>query len=219
MDNADHLLMEKLIAEMKATVVAGKHNDIEALVQKSLGQGLSADDLINDALIAAMDVVGVRFAKGDIFVPEMLVSAMTMKKGLEIVKPLLQKSGSPSKGKILLCTVKGDLHDIGKNLVAMMMEGAGFEVIDLGVDATVEKVLQKINKIQPDVLGLSALLTTTMPEMKKVIEELNSQGIRDRIKVMVGGAPLSHEFAQNIGADAFGKDAAEAVAIARSLIA
>ena len=219
MDKADHLLMEKLIAEMKATVVAGRHNDIEPLVQKSLGQGLSANDLINDALIAAMDVVGTRFAKGEIFVPEMLVSAMTMKKGLEIVKPLLQNSGSQSKGKIVLCTVKGDLHDIGKNLVAMMMEGAGFEVIDLGVDATVEKVLQKINEIQPDILGLSALLTTTMPEMKKVIEELNSQGMRDRIKVMVGGAPLSHEFAQHIGADAFGRDAAEAVAIARNLIA
>ena len=115
--------------------------------------------------------------------------------------------------------MKGDLHDIGKNLVAMMMEGAGFEVIDLGVDATVDAVLQKINEIQPDILGLSALLTTTMPEMKKVIEELNNKDIRDRIKVMVGGAPLSHEFAQTIGADAFGKDAAEAVAIARRLIA
>ena len=211
--------MEKLIAEIKETVVAGKHNDIEMLVEKSLRQGLSADDLINNALIAAMDTVGSRFAKGDIFVPEMLVSAMTMKKGLEIVKPLLQESASQSKGKIILCTVKGDLHDIGKNLVAMMMEGAGFEVIDLGVDATVDTVLQKINEIQPDILGLSALLTTTMPEMKKVIEELNNKDIRDRIKVMVGGAPLSHEFAQTIGADAFGKDAAEAVAIARRLIA
>jgi len=211
--------MEKLIAEIKETVVAGKHNDIEALVEKSLHQGLSADDLINNALIAAMDTVGSRFAKGDIFVPEMLVSAMTMKKGLEIVKPLLQESASQSKGKIILCTVKGDLHDIGKNLVAMMMEGAGFEVIDLGVDATVDTVLQKVNEIQPDILGLSALLTTTMPEMKKVIEELNNKGVRDRIKVMVGGAPLSHEFAQTIGADAFGKDAAEAVAIARRLIA
>jgi len=211
--------MEKLIAEIKETVIAGKHNEIEMLVEKSLRQGLSADDLINNALIAAMDTVGSRFAKGDIFVPEMLVSAMTMKKGLEIVKPLLQESASQSKGKIILCTVKGDLHDIGKNLVAMMMEGAGFEVIDLGVDATVDAVLQKINEIQPDILGLSALLTTTMPEMKKVIEELNNKDIRDRIKVMVGGAPLSHEFAQTIGADAFGKDAAEAVAIARRLIA
>ena len=211
--------MEKLIAEIKETVIAGKHNEIEMLVEKSLRQGLSADDLINNALIAAMDTVGSRFAKGDIFVPEMLVSAMTMKKGLEIVKPLLQESASQSKGKIILCTVKGDLHDIGKNLVAMMMEGAGFEVIDLGVDATVDTVLQKINEIQPDILGLSALLTTTMPEMKKVIEELNNKDIRDRIKVMVGGAPLSHEFAQTIGADAFGKDAAEAVAIARRLIA
>jgi 5-methyltetrahydrofolate--homocysteine methyltransferase len=211
--------MEELIAQIKDAVIAGKHKDIEAMTEKSLREGLSVDDLINNAFIAAMDIVGQRFGEGEIFVPEMLVSARTMKKGLEIIKPLLQKSGSQSKGKVILCTVKGDLHDIGKNLVAMMLEGAGFEVIDLGVDATVESVLQKINEIQPDILGLSALLTTTMPEMKKVIEELITQGIRDRIKVMIGGAPLSNEFAQNIGADAFGKDAAEAVAIARNLIA
>ena len=208
--------MEELIAQIKDAVVAGKHKDIEGMTEKSLREGLNVDDLINNAFIAAMDVVGQRFSEGEIFVPEMLVSAMTMKKGLEIIKPLLLKSGSHSKGKVILCTVKGDLHDIGKNLVAMMLEGAGFEVIDLGVDATVESVLQKINEIQP---GLSALLTTTMPQMQKVIEELITKGIRDRIKVMIGGAPLSNEFAKDIGADAFGRDAAEAVAIARNLIA
>ncbi|MBW2427643.1 MAG: corrinoid protein [Deltaproteobacteria bacterium] len=211
--------MEELIAQIKDAVIAGKHKDIEGMTEKSLQVGLRVDDLINNAFIAAMDVVGQRFGEGEIFVPEMLVSAMTMKKGLEIIKPLLQKSGNQSKGKVILCTVKGDLHDIGKNLVAMMLEGAGFEVIDLGVDATVESVLQKINEIQPDILGLSALLTTTMPQMQKVIEELITKGIRDRIKVMIGGAPLSNEFAKDIGADAFGRDAAEAVAIARNLIA
>ncbi len=210
--------MEKRLAEIKNAVIAGKHKDIEALVEKSLREGCGLDDLINQALIAAMDVVGRRFGQGEIFVPEMLVSAMTMKKGLELIKPLLKEDEGRSKGTIVLCTVKGDLHDIGKNLVAMMLEGAGFEVIDLGVDATVESVLQKINEIQPDVLGLSALLTTTMPEMKKIIAELQAKGIRDRLKVIIGGAPVSAEFAQQIGADAYGRDAAEAVTIARRFI-
>jgi methylmalonyl-CoA mutase cobalamin-binding domain/chain len=165
-----------------------------------------------------MDVVGDRFAKSEIFVPEMLVAAMTMKKGLDIIKPLLKDQEEKSKGKVVLCTVQGDLHDIGKNLVAMMLEGAGFEVIDLGVDVTVENVIAKVADIQPQVLGLSALLTTTMPEMENVINVLQIRGMRAALKVMVGGAPLSAEFAEKIGADAFGKDAAEAVTIARSFI-
>jgi 5-methyltetrahydrofolate--homocysteine methyltransferase len=148
----------------------------------------------------------------------MLVAAMTMKKGLDIIKPLLKDQEEQAKGRIVLCTVKGDLHDIGKNLVAMMLEGAGFEVIDLGVDVTVENVIAKVAEIQPQVLGLSALLTTTMPEMENVINVLQTGGMRGNLKVMVGGAPLSAEFAEKIGADAFGKDAAEAVTIARSLI-
>jgi methylmalonyl-CoA mutase cobalamin-binding domain/chain len=165
-----------------------------------------------------MDVVGQRFANSEIFVPEMLVSAMTMKKGLEIIKPLLKEDQSQSKGKVILCTVKGDLHDIGKNLVAMMLEGAGFEVVDLGVDSTVEMVIARAKELQPDVLGLSALLTTTMPEMEKVIEALKAQGIREKVKVMIGGAPVGADFAQKIGADAYGEDAAEAVTIVRSFI-
>jgi 5-methyltetrahydrofolate--homocysteine methyltransferase len=210
--------MQAILAEIKDAVLAGKYKDIEALVEKSLREGCGLDDLINKALIAAMDVVGRRFSQGGIFVPEMLVSAMTMKKGLEIIKPLLKEDEGRSKGTIVLCTVKGDLHDIGKNLVAMMLEGAGFKVIDLGVDATVESVLQKIDEIQPDVLGLSALLTTTMPEMKKIIAEMQARGIRNRLKVIIGGAPVSAEFAQQIGADAYGRDAAEAVTIARRFI-
>jgi 5-methyltetrahydrofolate--homocysteine methyltransferase len=210
--------MQAILAEIKDAVLAVKYKDIEALVEKSLREGCGLDDLINKALIAAMDVVGRRFSQGEIFVPEMLVSAMTMKKGLEIIKPLLKEDEGRSKGTIVLCTVKGDLHDIGKNLVAMMLEGAGFKVIDLGVDATVESVLQKIDEIQPDVLGLSALLTTTMPEMKKIIAEMQARGIRNRLKVIIGGAPVSAEFAQQIGADAYGRDAAEAVTIARRFI-
>ncbi|MCP4625268.1 MAG: cobalamin-binding protein [bacterium] len=210
--------MEQILEDLKTNVIGGKHKEIEAMVQQAIESGVALDDIINFALIAAMDVVGRRFGTGEIFVPEMLVSAITMKKGLEIIKPLLKENESQSKGKIVLCTVKGDLHDIGKNLVAMMLEGAGFEVIDLGVDTTVESLIKKIEEIQPDVLGLSALLTTTMPEMRKVIEELQAKGIRDRISVMVGGAPVSAQFAQDIGADAFGKDAAEAVSVARGFI-
>src|SRR5210317_1171638 len=167
--------MEKLFEEIKNTVIAGKHKEIEALVQKAIQDKANLDDLINRALIAAMDVVGDRFAKSEIFVPEMLVAAMTMKKGLDIIKPLLKDQEQQPKGKIVLCTVKGDLHDIGKNLVAMMLEGAGFEVIDLGVDVTVENVIAKVADIQPQVLGLSALLTTTMPEMENVISVLQTR--------------------------------------------
>ena len=210
--------MEKLLEEIKKTVIAGKHKEIEALVQKAIQEKADLDDLINRALIAAMDVVGDRFAKSEIFVPEMLVSAVSMKKGLDIIKPLLKEDEEQTKGKVVLCTVKGDLHDIGKNLVAMMLEGAGLEVIDLGVDVTVEKVIDKVNEIQPQVLGLSALLTTTMPEMENVINLLQDRGIRKKVKVMIGGAPLDADFAERIGADAYGEDAAEAVTIARSFI-
>lgn len=210
--------MEQILEDLKTNVIGGKHKEIEAMVQQAIESGVTLDDIINFALIAAMDVVGRRFGTGEIFVPEMLVSAITMKKGLELIKPLLKENESQSKGKIVLCTVKGDLHDIGKNLVAMMLEGAGFEVIDLGVDTTVESLIKKIDAIQPDVLGLSALLTTTMPEMQKAIEALQANGIRDRIRVMVGGAPVSAQFAHDIGADAFGKDAAEAVSVARGFI-
>ena len=210
--------MEKLFEDIKNTVIAGKHLEIEDLVETAVQQKMDLDDLINNALIAAMDVVGDRFSKSEIFVPEMLVSAVTMKKGLNIIKPLLKENQQHARGKVILCTVQGDLHDIGKNLVAMMLEGAGFEVIDLGVDATVEKVVDKVAEISPQVLGLSALLTTTMPEMQNVIKVLQTRGIREKVKVMIGGAPVDAEFAEKIGADAYGKDAAEAVNIVRSFI-
>jgi len=210
--------MDKLLEEIKTVVVAGRHTEIEALVKKALRDQVDPNDLINNALIAAMDVVGDRFARSEIFVPEMLVSAVTMKKGMDLIKPLLQKGQESSKGRIVLCTVKGDLHDIGKNLVAIMLEGAGFEVFDLGVDVTVENVIDKVVEIQARVLGLSALLTTTMPEMQNTITALQTRGIRQNVKVIIGGAPVDADFAQRIGADAYGKDAAEAVTIARSLI-
>ena len=210
--------MNNLFEEIKKTVIAGKHKEIEALVENAVRNKLNLDDLINTALIGAMDVVGDRFARSEIFVPEMLVAAMTMKKGLDIIKPLIKDQKEQSKGKVVLCTVRGDLHDIGKNLVAMMLEGAGFNVIDLGVDVTVENLIARIAEIQPQVLGLSALLTTTMPEMENVISHLQTEGMREKVKVMVGGAPLDAAFAQKIGADAYGKDAAEAVTITRRFI-
>ena len=162
-----------------------------------------------------MDVVGKQFGKGEIYVPEMLVAAVTMQKGLAVIKPLLGEENTKAKGKVLMGTVKGDLHDIGKNLVTMMLEGAGFEVVDLGVDLSVEKFVDKVAEIKPDVLGLSALLTTTMPEMQKVISVIQERGLRGNVKIMVGGAPVDAKFAEKIGADGYGRDAAEAVQLAK----
>jgi 5-methyltetrahydrofolate--homocysteine methyltransferase len=210
--------MKNYLEEIKTLVVGGKHKEIEALVQGAIQDGVDLDGIVNQALIPAMDVVGKRFEEGAIFVPEMLVSAVTMKKGLALIKPFLSESQSGSKGTILMGTVKGDLHDIGKNLVIMMLEGAGFQVIDLGVDTSVEKVVEQVRELSPQVLGLSALLTTTMPEMKRVIEVLEAEGLRQSVKVMVGGAPIDARFAERIGADGHGKDAAEAVQLARRLV-
>jgi 5-methyltetrahydrofolate--homocysteine methyltransferase len=200
---------------IKSAVINGKHAEIKSLVQSAIDAGLDPNTIINDALIPAMDVVGKDFGSGKIFVPEMLVSAVTMKAGVDLVKPLLAGGQSQSRGTVIMATVKGDLHDIGKNLVTMMLEGAGFKVIDLGVDLSVEKLIEQVKAIRPDILGLSALLTTTMPEIQKVIGELKAQGLRDKVKVMVGGAPVDRTFAEKIGADGYGANAAEAVALAR----
>ena len=203
---------------IKEAVVRGRHTEIERMVGEALQGGINFNLIINDSLIAAMDVIGQRFMMGEIFVPEMLVSAVTMKKGLEIVRPLLEEAKTESKGTILMGTVKGDVHDIGKNLVIMMLEGAGFEVIDLGTDLSVEKVIEEVKRVGPEVVGLSALLTTTMPEMKNVIQALRAGGLRDEVKVMVGGAPVDARFADEIGADGYGEDAAEAVQLARNFV-
>jgi 5-methyltetrahydrofolate--homocysteine methyltransferase len=212
--------MSNDLGQIKDVIISGKHKEIEDLVRAVIKkEEVSLDSIINDAMIAAMDIVGQKFADSEIFVPEMLVSAMTMKKGLNIIKPLLQGDASESKGTIIICTVKGDMHDIGKNLVTMMLEGAGFNVVDLGVDLSVEKVIQQVEQVKPEILGLSALLTTTMPEMKKVIEALEEKGLRNNVKVIIGGAPVDAAFAQKIGADGYGDDATEAVRQARRLIA
>lgn len=211
--------MSEILDRIKTAVVDRKRDEIQGLVNQAVAEGIPAEAVVNEALIAAMDVVGRRFSSGEIFVPEMLVSALTMKMGLEIVKPLLVGSGETSRGTILMGTVKGDLHDIGKNIVIMMLEGAGFKVVDLGVDATVEKVVNTVEELKPEIVGLSALLTTTMPEMQNVIQELQGRGLRDKVKVIVGGAPVDAKFAEKIGADGYGRDATEAVELARRLVA
>ena len=210
--------MADILETIKGLVIGGKFNDIEEEVQRAIDAGTDLNLLINDALISAMDIVGNRFADGRIFVPEMLVSATTMKRGLDIIKPLLQSGEAEHRGTVVMGTVKGDLHDIGKNLVTMMMEGAGFKIIDLGVDVKIENLVETLKKEKADILGLSALLTTTMPEMQKAIEVLEVEGLRDKVKVIVGGAPIDQAFADKIRADGFGKDAVEAVQLARALM-
>ena len=211
--------MDSIIDTIKGSVVNGNHNEIEALVKQAIDAGEDLETVVNEALISAMDVVGEKFAANEIYVPEMLVSAMTMKKGLGIIRPLLKEGEAASRGTVVIGTVKGDLHDIGKNLVTMMLEGAGFKVVDLGVDLSVDSVIEQVRNLKPDVLGLSALLTTTMPEMKRVIEVLEEKGLRGDIKVMVGGAPVDAVFAERIGADGYGEDAAAAVKLAKGFVA
>lgn len=204
--------------EIKDAIINGKHKEIEGMVSQLIKDGVDLKQLIDEGMIAAMDVVGERFANSEIFVPEMLVSAVTMQKGLDLIKPLLKGDETESKGTIVMCTVKGDIHDIGKNLVNMMLEGAGFRIIDLGVDLSVEQLIERITEIQPEILGLSALLTTSMPQMKKAIDALDARGLRKSMKVMVGGAPVDKKFADAIGADGYGADAAEAVKLARTFV-
>jgi len=203
---------------IKDAIISGKHTQIEEIVKAAIEDNADLDEIINDAMIGAMDIVGRKFSASEIFVPEMLVSAVTMKKGLDIIKPLLIDGTIESRGTIIMCTVKGDIHDIGKNLVIMMLQGAGFDVVDLGVDLSVETVIEKVKEIKPNILGLSALLTTTMPEIKNIIESLKTHGLRDSVKVMVGGAPLNATFAEQVGADGYGRDATEAVELARKFV-
>ena len=210
--------MSESLQRIKDAVITRQKNEIEGLVKTAIEEGIEPNTIIENGLIAAMDVVGEQFADSDIFVPEMLVSALTMKVGLDTVKPFLKGDETKSKGSIIMATVKGDLHDIGKNIVIMMLEGAGFQVKDLGVDLSVEKLMAEIDTVKPDILGLSALLTTTLGQMEGVIKELEAKGLRDKIKVMVGGAPVGKTFAEKIGADGYGADATEAVAQARKLV-
>ena len=209
---------EDLTAQMHDDLYDGLAEEIVEGTNILLERGWTADRVLNDALVEGMRIVGIDFRDGILFVPEVLLSANAMKAGMAILRPLLAETGAKPVGKVVIGTVKGDIHDIGKNLVAMMLEGAGFEVIDLGINTDVDEYLEALNEHQPDILGMSALLTTTMPYMKVVIDTLIEQGLRDDYIVLVGGAPLNQEFGDAIGADAYCRDAAVASETATELV-
>lgn len=211
--------MSAKIQEVAELVIKGKKKLVGAAVQAALDEGCDPVAILNGGMIDAMTVVGEKFKNNEIFVPEMLVAALTMKKGLEVLKPHLSAEDTGANGKYILATVAGDLHDIGKNLVGMMLESAGFEVIDLGVDVPIEKIIECYRQ-NPDakIIGLSALLTTTMPSLKDTVAALNECDFRSNVKVMVGGAPITQAFADEIGADGYSEDAAGAAILAKELI-
>ncbi|HEY5658508.1 MAG TPA: B12-binding domain-containing protein [Myxococcota bacterium] len=209
---------DELVTQMHDDMYDGLAEEIVEGTQILLQRGWSADKVLNKALVGGMNIVGIDFRDGILFVPEVLLAANAMKAGMEILRPILVETGAEPVGKMVIGTVKGDIHDIGKNLVAMMMEGAGFEVINLGINTSVEKFMAALEEHEPNILGMSALLTTTMPYMKVVIDALKEQGIRDKYVVMVGGAPLNEEFGKAIGADAYCRDAATAVETAKKLV-
>jgi len=208
----------ELVEQMHDDLYDGLKEEIEEGVNILLGRKWAPYKVLTEALVEGMRIVGIDFRDGILFVPEVLQSANAMKTGMTILRPLLAETGAPQVGKMVIGTVKGDIHDIGKNLVTMMMEGAGFEVIDIGINNPVESYLEAIEEHKPDILGMSALLTTTMPYMKVVVEALKEKGIRDDYLVMVGGAPLNEEFAMAVGADAYCSDAAVTVDTAKELM-
>ncbi len=210
---------DELVQQMHEDMYDGLADEIKEGTNILLGRGWGPEKVLNDALVGGMNIVGRDFRDGILFVPEVLLAANAMKAGMAILRPLLINTGAKPIGKMVIGTVKGDIHDIGKNLVGMMMEGAGFEVIDLGINTAVEKYLAALEQHKPEILGMSALLTTTMTYMKVVIDALKEKGIRGNHIVMVGGAPLNEEFGKEIGADAYCRDAATAVETAKRLVA
>jgi methylmalonyl-CoA mutase cobalamin-binding domain/chain len=209
---------EDLVTQMHDDLYDGLADEIVEGTEILLERGWSADKVLGEALVEGMRIVGIDFRDGILFVPEVLLAANAMKAGMEVLRPLLSESDAQRMGKVVIGTVKGDIHDIGKNLVAMMLEGAGFEVVDLGINNSVESYLDAIEEHKPEILGMSALLTTTMPYMKVVIDTMVEKGIRDSTIVMVGGAPLNEEFGKAVGADAYCRDAATAAETAQALV-
>ena len=197
--------------ELKEAIIKGKRDAVEPLIQKALSQGSSPEEIMDKMMIPAMDVVGDRFSRNEIFLPEMMIAARAMNTGLEILRPMLVAKGVPSKGKVVIGTVKGDIHDVGKDIVSMVLQGGGYEVIDLGIDVPPEKFIDAVKQHQSKFVLMSALLTLTMSMMEETIKALKQAGLREKIKVGVGGAPLTQSFADRIGADFYGKDARAAV--------
>jgi 5-methyltetrahydrofolate--homocysteine methyltransferase len=196
----------------------GKIDEVKELTKKTLNSGESGETVLKKGLIAAMELVGIKFKNGDLFIPEVLMAARAMHAGMAILKPILSQSEGIMAGKVIIGTVKGDLHDIGKNLVIMMLEGGGFEVVDLGIDVSPEKFLEAIRIHKPQIVGMSALLTTTMMEMKNTIQAIEKAGLKSRVKAIVGGAPVTEKFARDIGADGYAPDAASAVEVAKRMV-
>jgi 5-methyltetrahydrofolate--homocysteine methyltransferase len=209
--------MADILQQIASNLYDGEDEAVGGLVQKALDRGLKPTEVLQGGLIAGMDQVGRDFKAGDLFVPEVLIAARAMHAGMAVLRPLLAESDTPSAGKFLIGTVKGDLHDIGKNLVKMMLEGAGFETVDLGTDVESAAFVAAVREHKPTLVGMSALLTTTMVQMRATVEALVEAGLREQVKVMVGGAPVTEAFAREIGADAYAPDAASAVDVARSL--
>ena len=210
--------MEELFEKMAEVLIAGKQEEVKSLTQEALDKGAAARDILDKGLLAGMDVVGQRFKAGDMFIPEVLLCARCMHGAMDILNPLLSEGDAAGVGTYLIGTVEGDLHDIGKNLVAMMLEGAGFQVVDLGTNITAQQFVDAVKEHQPDILGMSALLTTTMPRMEETIQALKEAGIRDQVKIMAGGAPVTQDFVDKIGGDAYGANAASATDKAKELV-
>jgi 5-methyltetrahydrofolate--homocysteine methyltransferase len=210
--------METLVQEVYAAVIDGNASEVKVKVQAALDNGIEAETVLNSGLIAAMKEVGQLFEDGEYFVPEMLISARAMQSGMTILRPILVAQDIKPIGKVVIGTVKGDLHEIGKNLVSMMLEGSGFQIIDLGTDASPEKFLEAVNTHKPEIVGMSALLTTTMVNMEKTLQLLEANGVRKGLKVIIGGAPISQKYADEIGADGYAPDASQAVVLARQLV-
>ena len=206
------------LKQISENLIQGKADKVKELTQRSVDEGQDVSRILNEGLLAGMSVVGDKFKKNEFYVPEVLIAARAMKAGMQIIRPLLAEKGVKGAGKIILGTVRGDLHDIGKNLVGMMLEGAGFEITDLGVDVPPEKFVEAAKEKDVDIIGLSALLTTTMPGMRDVIEAIKSSDLKDKVKVMIGGAPVTQDYADEIGADGYAPDAASAVDKAKQLI-
>lgn len=211
--------MSSTLDQIYEGILDGNTNVVIENINLALNEEVSPASILNDGMIAAMGEVGHLFEEGEYFVPEMLIAARAMQKGLEILKPYLSEADVQSPGKVVIGTVKGDLHDIGKNLVLIMLEGAAFEIVDLGTDVSPEKFIEGIRKSGAQIVAMSALLTTTMPYMKQTIDAIKEAGIRDQVKIMVGGAPITQSYAEQIGADGFAEDASRAVATAKSLMA
>jgi len=206
------------LKEIADNLIKGKAPEVKELVQRAIDEGEDVEKVLNEGLVAGMSVVGAKFKANEFYVPEVLIAARAMKAGMGILRPILQEKNIKGIGTVVLGTVRGDLHDIGKNLVAMMLEGAGFEIIDLGVDVSSEKFIETAKEKKADVVGLSALLTTTMPSMKDVVKAVGDSGLKGKVKVMIGGAPLTQSYADEIGADGYAPDAASAVDEVKQLL-